>query len=507
MKTDGIPGLSGPVLMLAGLALGLSNFMVVLDTTIANVSVAHISGSLAITSSQGTWIITSYSVAEAICVPLTGFLTARFGAVRTFVAGMIGFAVFSLLCGLSTTLTMLVLCRVGQGFCGGPIMPLTQTLLLRIFPRRQQGLALSLWSMTTVVAPVLGPILGGVLSDNASWHWIFFINLPVAAFCATVSLSLLRRAETELGSARVDVVGLVLLVIWVASLQVMLDLGQDRDWFNDTLIRTLGIVAAIGFAVFCAWEVTDPFPAVDLRVFRHRGFSASVVALSLAFGAFFVSSVIIPQWLQANMGYTASWAGYATAFTGVSALLSAPLVAYFSARTDPRLLVFSGIAWLGLTSLLRTHWTSGTDFWSLALPQLLQGAGMLFFFVPVTTIGLAAVDPAETASAAGLMSFMRTMAGAVGTSIATSAWENDSRAMRSELVGQMHSAAVTQSLSAQGWSLGQIRGTIEQLMTKESFALATDQIFLTSALVFVVAALSIWLAPRPARTIEPGAAH
>jgi len=506
-KAEGVPALAGGRLLVAAMVLALSNFMVVLDTTIANVSVPHIAGGLGISSDEGTWVITSYSVAEAVCVPLTGFLTSRFGAVKTFTAGMIGFGLFSMLCGLSSSLPMLILFRLGQGFCGGPLMPLTQTLLLRIFPKERHGAAMGMWAMTTVTAPILGPILGGTISDNWSWSWIFFINLPVAAFCTAGAIVLLRTAETPLRPARIDRIGLALMVLWIAALQVMLDLGRNRDWLGDPLIVALAVIAAIGFACFCAWELTEGEAAVDLRVFRHRGFTASVLALAFAFGTFFTSAVIIPQWLQSSLGYTATWAGYATAFTGVSAVVASPIVARLSTRYDPRALVCFGILWLGFTSLLRVHWTSGADFWSLAIPQLLQGVGIPFFFIPVTTIGLAAVNVEETASAAGLMSFLRTMAAAVGTSISTTSWSDDARVSRSEIVSSMNTGATMDGLRAAGFSMGQIRGTIEQLVDKESLALATDHIFLVSAGVFAFAAALIWLAPRPARAIEAGAAH
>ncbi|HEY0269639.1 MAG TPA: DHA2 family efflux MFS transporter permease subunit [Sphingomonas sp.] len=502
-----VPALAGGRLLVAAMVLALSNFMVVLDTTIANVSVPHIAGGLGISSDEGTWVITSYSVAEAVCVPLTGFLTARFGAVRTFVAGMIGFGLFSMLCGLSNSLTMLILFRLGQGFCGGPLMPLTQTLLLRIFPRERHAAAMGMWAMTTVTAPILGPILGGTISDNWAWSWIFFINLPVAVFCVIGAVALLRPAETPLVTARIDRTGMALMVLWIAALQIMLDLGRNRDWFGDPLIVVLGLVAAVGFALFCAWEYTEAQPAVDLRVFRHRGFTASVLALAFAFGTFFTSAVIIPQWLQSSLGYTATWAGYATAFTGVSAVIASPIVARLSTKYDPRALVCFGILWLGFTTLLRVHWTSGVDFWSLAIPQLLQGIGMPFFFIPVTTIGLAAVNVEETASAAGLMSFLRTMSAAIATSIATTAWNDDARVARSEIVARLNPDATVNALHAAGFPMGQIRGTIEQFVDGESLALATGHIFLVSAFVFAFAAAIIWLAPRPARQIAPGASH
>src|SRR5438309_9708172 len=217
-------GLPWNIVLLAGLVLALSNFMVVLDLTIANVSVAHIAGGLGISPSEGTWVITSYAVAEAICVPLTGWLARRFGEVRVFVAGMIGFGLFSFLCGTAPSLGALVAFRVGQGLSGGPLMPLTQALLLRIFPKDKHAMAMGIWSMTTIAAPIFGPILGGTISDNWGWNWIFFINVPIAIATAVAAIALLRNAESKTERVPVDTVGLGLLLVAVGALQVMLDL-------------------------------------------------------------------------------------------------------------------------------------------------------------------------------------------------------------------------------------------------------------------------------------------
>ena len=499
--------LTGARLLLAGFVLAMTNFMVVLDTTIANVSVPHIAGSLGISSSQGTWIITSYAVAEAVCVPLTGWPAGRFGTFRTFTFGMIGFGLFSLLCGMSSSLGMLVACRIGQGLCGGPLMPLSQTLLMRIFKPEQRAQAMGVWAMTTVTAPILGPILGGTISDSWSWHWIFFINIPVAALCAFGAMRLLAPVETKTEKMRIDGVGLALMLLWIGALQIMLDLGREHDWFNDPTIIALAVIAAVGLVVFLAWELTEDQPIVDLRVFRHRGFTVAVTSLSFAFATFFASAVIIPQWLQTSMGYTATYAGYATAFTGVAAVIMSPIVAKLSTKVDPRALVCFGILWLGATSLLRVHWNSGADFWTLALPQLLQGFGMPFFFIPLTTLALAAVEPEETASAAGVMSFLRTMAGAIGTSISATIWDDSSRVARSEIVSKLNTQATSDTLAAQGFSLDQIRGLVVQLVDKEAMAVATTHVFLISAVVFALSAMIIWLTPRPTRSIEAGAAH
>jgi len=502
---DGL--LRGPTLWLAGLAIALANFMVVLDTTIANVLVPHIAGNLAVAPSQGIWVITSYAVAEAVCVPLTGWLTKRFGMVRVFVFGMVGFGLFSMLCGMSTSLGMLIACRIGQGFCGGPIMPLSQTILLRIFPKRLHAQALTIWAMTTIVGPILGPILGGTIGDTWSWHGAFLINVPVAALCAGAALWLLRGAETPTETSRIDIVGLMLMLVWIAALQIMLDLGQEHDWFADGFILTLAIVAGIGFLAFLVWELTDSAPVVDLRIFRHRGFTASVVALSITFAAFFAGIVLVPQWLQGSMGYTATTAGYVAAWLGVSGLIAAPVVVKLNERYDPRLLVFVGITWIAMTAVLRTFLPSDVDFWTLSFVQFLQGFGTPFFFVPLTALALGAVEPHETASAAGVMNFLRTMAGAIGTSIVTTMWIDRTSATRSALVDGMHGADTVQQLAARGFSPGQALQAVSQLVDREAVTIATAGIFLLTALVFMVAAGMVWLAPRPAGPVDTSLAH
>ncbi|HVE00485.1 MAG TPA: DHA2 family efflux MFS transporter permease subunit, partial [Sphingomicrobium sp.] len=237
------PAMGKGVLALSCLVLAFTNFMVVLDTTIANVSVAHIAGGLGISSSEGTWVITSYAVAEAICVPLTGWLAKRFGTVRVFALGMAGFGVFSLLCGMAWSLGSLIAFRIGQGLCGGPLMPISQTLLLSIFPKEKHAQATGIWAMTTIVAPILGPILGGTISDNWGWHWIFFINVPIAVICSAGAMLLLRKAETRVEKTPIDKVGMALLVLWVGALQLMLDLGREHDWFGDPFIVALAVTS------------------------------------------------------------------------------------------------------------------------------------------------------------------------------------------------------------------------------------------------------------------------
>ncbi|WP_180085328.1 DHA2 family efflux MFS transporter permease subunit [Acinetobacter sp. YH12145] len=499
--------LKGGRLILAALVLALANFMVVLDMTIANVSVPHITGSLAVSASQGTWVITSYAVAEAICVPLTGWLAGRFGSVRVFVISLFGFTLFSILCGLSTSLEMLVFCRIGQGLFGGPIMPLSQTLLMRIFPPEKQSQAMGMWAMTTVVGPILGPILGGTISDNLSWHWIFFINIPVGIGCAIAAMRLLKTAETPTQKLKIDRGGLLLLVLWIGALQLMLDLGHERDWFNNPFIVVLALTAFVGLIIFTIWELTERHPVVNILLFKYRSFTISVLALAFGFGAFFGSIVLIPQWLQINLGYTATWAGYLTATMGVGSLTMSPIVAKLATKYDQRALASFGLSILGGVTLMRAFWTTDADFMALALPQILQGFAVPFFFIPLSNMALASVLPQDMASAAGLMNFLRTMAGAIGASIAVTIWDDHTKVARSEMVSNLHVTEVQNTLVNHGMSSEAALGYISSLVDKEALTLSANHVFLVLAGVFIFAALIIWLCPRPKAGVGGGHAH
>lgn len=502
---DDVPVLSPGRLKFAAFVLALSNFIVVLDMTVANVSVPHIAGSLGVSLDQGTWVITSYAVAEALTVPLTGWLSQRFGTVRLYLLAMTGFGVFSLLCGLSQTLEMIVICRIGQGMCGGLLMPLAQTHLLRIHPMAQRPKAMLIASMTTLLGPALGPNVGGLISDEMSWHWIFLINLPIVAFCVVAVYALLGKAETPVRKVPIDTVGLALMVTWIGALQFMLDLGRNRDWFSDPLILALGLIALVAFIAFIIWELTEEHPVVNLRIFRYPQFSFGVIALSLCFGGYFASIVVIPQWLQTSMGYPALWAGFITSCTALAALTTSRLAAKAVAKgIDPRILVSCAIAWLGCMALLRAQWTSEADFWTLAMPQIIQGFGMAFFMLPLTMISLNAVRPDELPSATGIQNFVRTLSVGVATAVALTYWGNSQQAAQTELAGKLQPDEALRSLSAAGFSHEQSVGMIARLAEREAVTMAVDQLFLATAAVFFLGSLVVMMAPRPK---PPGAAR
>ena len=507
-----LPAESGPLtggkLILAAILIGMGNFLVVLDTTIANVSIPHIAGSLGVSVSEATWVITSYAVAEAITVPLTGWLSRRFGAQKVFTSSYIAFGILSLLCGLSGTLGVLIGGRVLLGLAGGTIIPLSQTLLLRIFPPEKASIAMIIWAMTTTVAPIAGPILGGIISDNIGWEWIFFINIPIALGGGIGLLYLFRGQLEELVKARIDIVGLVLMIVWVGALQIMLDEGRNHDWFAATEIRTLAIIAAIGFIAFLIWELTDRHPIVNLRVFRHRGFVAASLTYSVAFGAFFATVVLIPLWLQQNMGYTATWAGYATGIMGIFAVLSSPAIGQFAEKIDARLIVSIGVLGLGLISVWRMGFTPDMTFWQMAWPMLATGPFLMMFFIPVTGLCMASVGPEEQADAAGISNFMRTVAGAFAASISQTGWGNATRENQAELVGAISQGQATlDTMQAQGMSPDMATTMLSGVVESQSTMLATLNMFAAIALCFVVAAVLIWLAPKPKGPLDMSGGH
>jgi len=300
-----------------------------------------------------------------------------------------------------------------------------------------------------------------------------------------------------------------LLVIWIGALQIMLDLGRDRDWFHSNFIVALALIALVGFIAFVIWELTDEKPAVDLRVFRHRGFSASVIALALTYATFFSSVVVVPQWLQGSMGYTAQWSGYVTAWQGVLAVIFAQIVGRLTGRVDPRGLVSFGMCWMAVWIFARSYlWTSSADYWTLAIPHLALGLGMPFFFVPLTILSLSAVEPKETASAAGLSSFVRTLSGAVGTSVATTMWANGAVRAHAEMVGLINApAGLSSRLEASGFSPMQVRQLLENALTQESLIVSLSHILQIATVALLASAALVWLVPKPRTKVDVSQAH
>lgn len=501
--------LAGGSLVIGTIALSLATFMNVLDTSIANVSIPAIAGDLGVSPDQGTWVITSFGVANAISLPLTGWLTQRFGQVRLFIAAVLLFVAASMLCALAPSIEWLILFRVMQGAVAGPMIPLSQSLLLSSYPKAKAGTALAMWAMTVLVAPVVGPLLGGSITDNLSWPWIFYINVPVGLVAAAATWVIYRKRETPTLKLPIDGVGLGLLVIWVGALQVILDKGKDLDWFHSGQIVTLAIAAVVGFSLFIVWELTEQHPVVDLRLFNRRNFWTSTLAMSLAYGAFFGNVVLLPLWLQQYMGYTATLAGMVLAPVGVLAILLTPVVGKTVHKVDPRLFATSAFLILALVLFMRSRFNTNADLETLMVPTIIQGAAMAVFFIPLVTLSLSGLTPDRIPAASGLFNFSRITAGSFGTSIVTTWWDRRASLHHAQLAEHItrYDPASIQALAnmqAAGLSPQQSYAMLNRAIDQQAFMLSANDIFYVSALLFLVLIAVVWLA-RPAK-VDPDAA-
>ena len=510
------PPLTGGKLVLGALSVSLAVFMNVLDSSIANVAIPTISGNLGVSIDEGTWVITSFAAANAISIPLTGWLTQRIGQVRLFVTSVLLFVLASWLCGLAPTLPMLLAARVLQGLVAGPMVPLSQSLLLGAYPKSKSSFALALWGMTAVVAPVAGPALGGWITDAYKWPWIFYINIPVGLIAAGITFAIYRDRESPTRKLPIDGIGLALLVTWVAAFQIMLDKGKDLDWFASPLIVTLGVIALVSFAYFVIWELNNDHPVVDLRLFKGRNFFGGTVAISIGYGVFFGNLVLLPQWLQQYLGYRSIDSGLSTAPIGIFAVMLMPLIGKFLPRVDARKVATASFIGFAIVFYLRSRYNLDVTQWQVIMPTLLQGIPTAMFFVPLTVLLLSGLPPEKIPAAAGLSSFVRVFCGAIGTSVATTAWNNRSIVHHAQLTEHVtpYSPSLTEMTNnltgTLGFSQEQAAGIIERSLNAQATMIGINDIFLLSAVIFISIIPLIWIT-KPVKgnagSAEASAAH
>ena len=504
-----LPPLQGSARLWGTIALSLATFMNVLDSSIANVSLPAIAGDLGVSTNQGTWVITSFGVANAIALPLTGWLSQRFGQVRLFVTSVLLFVLTSWLCGLAPNMTMLIVFRALQGFVAGPMIPLSQGLLLGSYPPSLAGLAMGLWAITTLVAPVLGPLLGGWITDNINWSWIFYINIPIGLLSAFMVWTIYHKRESVTHKLPIDSVGLGLLVLWVGALQIMLDKGKELDWFHSPEVVALGLIALVGCAFFLAWELTEEHPVVDLRLFKQRNFWTGTVAISVGYGLFFGNVVLLPLWLQQFMGYPSIAAGMLLAPVGLFAIILSPIVGKNVNRMDPRYMASFAFIVFAVVLVMRSHFNTQADFGTMLVPTLVQGVAMSFFFIPLSVILLSGITPDRIPAASGLSSFVRIVAGSFGTSIATTVWQDRAALHHAQLAesinqGNFTATQVLSGLSGAGLTPEQALAQVNRLIDQQAYTLAANDVFYASALIFLLLIPVVWLS-RP-RLASSGAA-
>jgi DHA2 family multidrug resistance protein len=499
-----------PQIILATIALSLASFMNILDMTIVNTAISHIAGDFAVPYSQGTWVITTYAVAEAIMLPLTGWLTQRFGTLKLFIWGTILFVLASVLCGVSTTMEMLLFSRILQGVVGASMIPLSQTLLLSIYPPEKRGMAIGLWSMTLVLAPIAGPILGGWLTDNANWRWAFYINIPLGLFVVLTTTMVFKKLNWKdvIVKTPVDIIGIIFLVIGVGSLQLMLDKGSEHDWFNDSFIISLALISFIFLVSFVIWELHQKNPIVDLKYFKDRNFVVGVMALAIGSTAFFATVVIIPIWLQNYLCYTAYDSGITTATTSVFVVLLAPVIGLNMHKFDSRKLVAFGFVAFFVAAYFGSTLTPDVTQGHISLTRLYIGVGLAFFFIPLNNILLANIPDSGIASASGISNFMRNIGNSFGTSLVVSHFNSLQASYHEQLVSTVHTGnnAYNETINQMGGATETNMFYLNHIINGQAALLGINNIIFLSGLIMLSLIPILFIAKKSDKVIE-GAGH
>jgi len=405
---------------IVAIAVMFATFMEVLDTTVVNVSLPHIAGSLSASVDEAAWALTSYLVANAVILPMTGWIAGFFGRKRTLMAAVMGFTAASFACGLAPNLGMLIFFRIVQGATGGALQPLSQAVMLEAFPPRDRGKAMAFWGLGIVVAPMLGPVIGGWLTDNYSWRWVFYINLPVGL--ASVFMTkwfifdppYLRRTDRG-----IDYWGIGMLALGVGALQVVLDKGQEDDWFASHFILLLAVIAGVALAWFVVHELRTRAPVVQLRVFRERTYAAGVFLMTILGFVLYASLLLVPIFLQTLMGYPALAAGIAMAPRGLGSFLMMPIVGTVLGRFDPRKVLAVGIVGASWTLYALSRLNLQAGYWDIFWPQFIQGVSLAMIFVPLTTATMDPIPREQMGNATSMFNLMRNLGGSFGIAAGT----------------------------------------------------------------------------------------
>jgi DHA2 family multidrug resistance protein len=499
----------------------LATFMEVLDTTVVNVSIPHIAGNLASTNEEGTWVVTSYLVSNAVVLPISGWLANYMGRKRLLLTCVAGFTLTSLCCGLAATLPQLIIFRVLQGLTGGGLQPLAQAILLETFPKERHGHAMAAFGIGILLAPILGPTLGGWITDNYSWRWIFYLNLPVGV----LSLFLMNRFVFDphyikRGAGKVDLWGIGFLALGIGSLQVLLDTGERKDWFSSQYIRTFAVLCAVGLVALIIRELTTDHPVVDLRVLKNRSFGAGVFLISMLGFILYSSLVLLPLYLQTLMGYPAYNSGLALSPRGIGALLFTPLAGHLTTKTDPRRLLVVGLVLGSITMFDLSGLNLYAGFWDIFWAQVIQGVALSFLFIPLMALAMARIPPQKMGNATSIFNLMRNIGGSIGIAIMTTFLARRTQLHQDHLVanvraGDVQTLRYLQGLRAHFIALGadgvtasrKALGAIYGLVQQHAAMLAFVEAFWVMGVVFLlmlplVALLQYSKRPQPRTAAE-----
>jgi DHA2 family multidrug resistance protein len=498
-------------------AVMLGTFMEVLDTTVVNVSLPHIAGNLSVTIDEATWVLTSYLVANAVILPMTGWLANYFGRKRLFMMSVSGFTIASFFCGFAVSLPMLIVFRVIQGAAGGALQPLSQAVLLESFPPEKRGKAMGMWGLGIVVAPILGPVLGGWLTDSYSWRWVFYINIPVGIACLLMTRAFVWDPPyIKRGTARIDYWGIGMLTVGIGALQIMLDKGQQEDWFQSNWIIGLFLVAVLCLTAFVIWELYIEAPVVNLRAFKDRSFATGTLLMTVFGFVLYGSLVLLPIWLQTLLGYPALQAGIALAPRGIGSFIAMPLVGILLARGDPRKFLASGIAIgaLALYQFARLDFSAG--YWDFFWPQFIQGISLALMFVPLTTVSMARIPQEQMGNATSLFNLLRNLGGSIGIAGVTTMLERmgqnhmnslGSHITRFDLHSQSALEGMKRSLEAHGvpaaTATKQAYAMLYGMVARQASMLSFIQVFRVLAVVFVLLLPLLFIMRRPPKDVTP----
>jgi DHA2 family multidrug resistance protein len=497
-------------------------FMEVLDTTVVNVSLPHIAGNLSASIDEVTWVLTSYLVANAIILPMTGWLSNYFGRKRLLLFSVVGFTLASFLCGIAPTLMSLIVFRLLQGICGGALAPLSQAVLLEAFPPESRGKAMGFWGLGIVVAPVLGPVFGGWLTDSYSWRWVFYINLPVGIISVLmVQAFVFDPSYIKRSKAAVDWWGIGMLAIWIGALQIAFDKGQELDWFSSPLINALLAIAVVFIVGFLVRELMAEHPVVNLKVFKLRSYSTGVFLMTVLGFVLYGSIVLLPIWLQTLLGYPAVLAGITMAPRGMGSMIGMPVVGAFTSKLDPRKVLAGGLLLGAYSTFALSRLSLDAGYWDLFWPQFIQGFGLGMVFVPLTTIAMNPVPREGMGNATSLYNLMRNLGGSVGIAIVAmlntryqqkytsilGAHVTATDPQANQWLGGMRSLYLSTG-SGPGLADQRAYASIFGLVQREAAMRAFVELFLLLTAVFVLMIPLTLIMKKPKRGGEPGvAAH